>query len=98
MIADPEIVSPILAWPHTFVEIYHDFFSTVVFLLPQILKGLLPISCESLFTDYWITAQFKVVWLVGLILLVSVNSYGHVKMVSSPKQLTSTCAHTFPCN
>ena len=64
MIADPEIVSPILAWPHTFVEIYHENFSTVIFLLPLILKGLLSVSCESMCTEYWIRAQFKLVVLI----------------------------------
>ena len=40
-IADPGIVSSTPAWPHTFVEIDHEIFSTVIILLPPIQEELL---------------------------------------------------------
>ena len=41
--ADPGVVSLILAWSHTFVEIDHEI--SMVILLLQIQEGLLSVSC-----------------------------------------------------
>ena len=55
-IADPGVVSLILTWSHTFVEIDHEIFSMVILLLPQIKEGLLSVTIESMCTKYWLTA------------------------------------------
>ena len=44
LIADPGVVILIPAQPHTFVEIYHEIFSTVFLLLPLIRKGIMSIT------------------------------------------------------
>ena len=54
--ADPGFVSLILGWPHKFVEIDHDIFSTVSLLLTLIPEGLLSVTSESMCTEYWLTA------------------------------------------
>ena len=41
--ADPGVVSLILAWSHTFMEIDHEI--SMVILLLQIQEGLLSVSC-----------------------------------------------------
>ena len=40
--------------PHTYVEIDHEIFSTVILLL-MIQEGQLSITKESMFTEYWLT-------------------------------------------
>ena len=44
LIADPGVVILIPAQPHTFVEIYHEIFSTVFLPLDLIQKGLLSVT------------------------------------------------------
>ena len=46
LIADPEVVSLIPAWPHTLVEIDHGIFSTVFLLLPLIQERLLSVQLK----------------------------------------------------
>ena len=55
LIADPGVVNLIPAWPHTFGEIDHKIFSTVI-LLPLIQEGSLSVTSESMCTEYWLTA------------------------------------------
>ena len=43
-IVDPGLVSLIMAWFHTFMEIDHEIFSTVILLLPLIQEGL--VTCQ----------------------------------------------------
>ena len=45
-IADPGVVSLTAAWPHTFVEIDHELFSTIILLLPLIQEGLLSVISD----------------------------------------------------
>ena len=47
LIADPGVVSLILARSHTFVEVYHEIFSTVILLLSLIQEGLMSVTSES---------------------------------------------------
>ena len=42
--------------PHSLVEIDHEIFSTVILSLPQIQEGKLSVTCERMFTEYWLTA------------------------------------------
>ena len=56
LIADAGVVSLILAWNHTFVEIEHEIFSTVILLLRLIQKRMLSVTCKSVYTKYWLTA------------------------------------------
>ena len=46
------VASP--AWPHTFMDIDHEIFSTVI-LLPLIQEELLSVTSESMCTEYWLT-------------------------------------------
>ena len=55
-IADPGVMSSILALPHTFVEIDHEIFSTVILFLPLIQEGLLSVTSKSMCTEYWLTS------------------------------------------
>ena len=57
LIADPEVVSLIPAWPITFTEMDFDreIFSTVI-LFRRIQEGLLSVTCESMCTEYWLNA------------------------------------------
>ena len=57
-IADPGVVSLILARLHTSVEIDHEILSTVI-LLPLVQKGLLSVTKESMCTKYWLTAMLS---------------------------------------
>ena len=59
-IADPGLVSSILAQPHTFMEIYLKIFSTAILLLPLIQEGLLSVTSESLCTEYWLMLSLSV--------------------------------------
>ena len=54
--ANQEVAGRASAWPHTFVEIYHDIISTVILPLPLIQEGQLSVSGESMCTKYWLTA------------------------------------------
>ena len=45
--ADPEVVSFISPWSHSFGEIGREIISTVILLLPLIQEGLLSVSRES---------------------------------------------------
>ena len=58
-IADPEVVSSILAQPHTFVQIDCEIFYTVILLLHLIQEGLLSVTSKSMCTVYWISIKFK---------------------------------------
>ena len=51
-IADPGVVSLIVAWSHTFVEVDHEIFSMVI-LLPLIQEGLVSVTRGSMCTEYW---------------------------------------------
>ena len=44
LIADPVVVSSILACFHTFIEIDCEIFSTVILLFPLIQEGLLSVT------------------------------------------------------
>ena len=65
LIADPGVVCLIPARPHTFVEIDHEIFSTVILLLAPIQEGLLSVTSESMHTEYWLSLSLpsKKVWL-----------------------------------
>ena len=52
---DPGVVNSIPAWPHTFVEIDDEIFSTVSPLLP-LFQGLLLVTSENVCTEFWLTA------------------------------------------
>ena len=41
---------------HSFVEIDHEIFSTVIVSLPLIQEGKLSVTCERMCTEYWLTA------------------------------------------
>ena len=41
---------------HSFVEIDHEIFSTVILSLPLIQEGKLSVTCERMCTEYWLTA------------------------------------------
>ena len=56
LIADPGVMSLIMARFHTFIEIDHEIFSTVFLLLPLIQEGLMSVTNESMCTKYWLTA------------------------------------------
>ena len=58
-IADPGVVSEILVRSHSFVEIAHEIFSKVILLLWLIQGELVPVTSESKFTKYWLTAKPK---------------------------------------
>ena len=45
-IADLGVVCSIPAWPHTFVQIDYEIFSTVILLLPLILEGLFSVTSK----------------------------------------------------
>ena len=55
LIADPGVVSLILARPDTFVEIDHEIFSMVILLLLLIQEGLLSVTSECMCREYWLT-------------------------------------------
>ena len=55
LIADPGVKSLIPAQPHTFMEIDHEIFSSVILLLPLIQEGLLSVTkvtSKSMSTEY----------------------------------------------
>ena len=52
---DSEVASLILARSHTFVEIDHQIISMVILLLLLIQEDLLPVTSESVCTNYWLT-------------------------------------------
>ena len=54
--ADPGVGSLIPAQSHTFVEIDHKLFSMFILLFPLIQEGLLSVTSESMYTEYWLTA------------------------------------------
>ena len=56
LIADPGVVSSIPAWPHIFMEIYHEIFSAVIHLLLLIQEGLLSVTSKSMCTVNWFNA------------------------------------------
>ena len=41
---------------HSFVEIDHEIFSTVILSLPLIQEGKLSVTCGRMCTEYWLTA------------------------------------------
>ena len=41
---------------HSFVDIDHEIFSTVIVSLPLIQEGKLSVTCERMCTEYWLTA------------------------------------------
>ena len=51
--ADPVVASSIPLRSHTFVEIDHEIISTAISSLPLIQVGLLSVTRESLYTEYW---------------------------------------------
>ena len=55
-IADPGVVSLILARSHTSVEIGCEIFSTGVLLFLLIQEGLVSVTSEIMYTKYWLTA------------------------------------------
>ena len=46
----------ISVWPHTFLEIYHEIISTVIFPFLLLQEGQMSVSGESTCTKYWLTA------------------------------------------
>ena len=54
--ADPGVVSLMLAWFHTFVELDHEIISMAILLLPLIHEGLLSVTSKSMCTKYWLIA------------------------------------------
>ena len=48
LIADPGVMSLIQNWPHNFMEIDCEMFSTVILLLPLIQEGLLSVTLGRL--------------------------------------------------
>ena len=48
LIVDPEAMSLILAWSHTFVEIDDEIFSTIILLL-------VPVTSKGMCMKYWLT-------------------------------------------
>ena len=52
LIADPGIVSLILAQPHTFVEANREKIAAVILLLQLIQEGLLSVTWESMCKEY----------------------------------------------
>ena len=48
--------NPRRGWQHSFVEIDHEIFSTVILSLPLIQEGQLSVSAEEC-AQYWLTAQ-----------------------------------------
>ena len=54
--ADPGVASSIPAQSHTFVEIDHEIFSTIILLFPLKQEGLLSFITESMCTKYRLTA------------------------------------------
>ena len=51
-IADPGVVSSIMAWSHTFLEIDHEIVSMVILFLPLIQEGLVSVTNASMYTKY----------------------------------------------
>ena len=47
-VADPGVGSSFPARPHTFMEIDHEIFSTVILFLPLIQEGLVSVTSESM--------------------------------------------------
>ena len=41
---------------HTFMESYHEIFSTVILLLPLIKEGLLSVTSRSMCNEYWLAS------------------------------------------
>ena len=41
---------------HSFVEIDHEIFSTVILSLPLIQEGSSSVTCKRMCTEYWLTA------------------------------------------
>ena len=46
LIVDPEAMSLILAWSHTFVEFDDEIFSTIILLLPLTQEGLCQLQAQ----------------------------------------------------
>ena len=42
--------------PHSFIEIDHEIFSTVILSLQLIQEGKLSVTCKRMCTEYWLTA------------------------------------------
>ena len=51
-IANPRVVNMIKDQSHTFVEIDHEIFATVILLLPLIQEGLMSVTSESMFMKH----------------------------------------------
>ena len=47
--------NPRRGWQHSFMEIDHEIFSTVILSLPQIQVGQLAVSGERECAQYWLT-------------------------------------------
>ena len=61
LVADPGVVSLISAWSHTFEEIDHELFSTVILLLSLIQEGLVSVTGESMCNKYWLIAGKSII-------------------------------------
>ena len=59
-IADPGVLSLIVAWSHTFVEVDHEIFSMVI-LLPLIQEGL--VSVTRRMVNHLVKLAQETVWL-----------------------------------
>ena len=55
LIADPGLVSLILARFHTFVDIDHEILSVFILLPLLIQDGLVSVTSESICMKYWLT-------------------------------------------
>ena len=50
-------MSLISNWPHTFMEVDCEMFSTVILLLLLIQEGLLSVTSENMCTEYWLKTE-----------------------------------------
>ena len=56
LIAESGVMSLILAWSHTFMEIDNEIYTTFIPLYPLIQEGLVSVARESMWTKYFLTA------------------------------------------
>ena len=54
-IADPEVMCSIPARSHTFLEIDHEIFATVILLILLIQEGLVSATSETMCMKHWLT-------------------------------------------
>ena len=57
--ADSGVGSLIPVRSYTLVEIDHEIFSTIILLIPLVQEGLVSVTSESMWKEYWLTALKK---------------------------------------